>query len=291
MVRNQKKIDKCNSKASTTKSAVATGFAIGAAIGAAALLATTGPAAIGLIALSSVALKSSVDLIPNSAVCGGKPTDPVLATLGDIKKAVTEINTKLDAMKNQIAGLTHGVNKLEFFVRYSRYTNKIIDVMHLYNNVLQFSMDQNGLMKDFDVDSTASASAEAFVTAALDEGPRLTTCMDRLSGMINGEAGFKSMFQQAPYFCNPQVRQYYNMLIVQGYDLLFKAFAMRGIHLDSKGNIDQVFINEERDRLIRSIELGNQQCGEFLSFSYFGIFQLFSISVQLDAQNEHLYHL
>ena len=268
-VRNQQKIDKCNAKASTIKSVVATGLAIQGAFVAAALLATTGPAAIGLIGLGLGAAKATIDLIPNSKICGGKPTDPVLAKLGEIKQAVTEINTKMDAMKSQIS---NGFNKLEFYIRYSDYINKITDVMHNYNDVIQNSMENTGLMKDLDKDPKASYHVEAFVNSALHEGPRLKVCMERLSEMINGKGHLKSMFDVAPIFCEPQVRQYYNMLIIQGYDLLFKAYAMRGIHLDSKGNIDQALVNELKDMLKRSIQLGNQKCGEFLSFSYFDIF-------------------
>jgi len=78
---------------------------------------------------------------------------------------------------------------------------------------------------------------------------------------MGGQALFNSMFLHSPsFFCNIDVRQYYNTLFLEGYDLLFKAWAMRGRELDSNGNILTKHIFEERSRIDGSIRLGNQQC-------------------------------
>ena len=218
MVRNEKKIKKCNAKASAFKSGFATGTAIGAVIGGVALSTVIGPAAFGAAGVGANALKSTVDLIPNGSVCGGKPKDPVLVA---VTQAFAEISSKLDEMTDKLSSIHSEIKTGQLRQFYAQYTNKIINLRNLYKNAL----DQNGLI---DIEGNPH-NAETFVKAALDEAPRLDVCMDQLWGMVKGQNLFNSMFLHSPsFFCNIDVRQYYNTLFLEGYDLLFKVSENRG---------------------------------------------------------------
>ena len=222
-----------------------TGAAVGAlAFGGLACAVTFGigcAVAVGVVVAGAAASKITTDACDN----------PQEAQLAEVNAVIRKIDQKLGIMIGQLHDLTGEVKKLGTQVVYSGYTNKIQELMHAYNDI---KFDKHGLV---DTSTTSSKHyVNQFVHFAFTGGQTsLKLALDRFWDMIKGKGPHKSMYKQA-YFCKAPVRQYYNMLLLQGYDLLFKARAMKG--LPTGKNLE----NEFRDRILASNELALKECGE-----------------------------
>ena len=85
-------------------------------------------------------------------------------------------------------------------------------------------------------------------------GIRLKIALDMIWNMIAGYGQTPSMYEQE-YFCQPSVKQYYNMLFLEGYHLLYVAYTMRGFEID-------YLRDEERDRILGNNHIAWTLCSK-----------------------------
>ena len=177
--------------------------------------------AVGAVVVGTVASEFTDSVGDKVDSCAKIPSAELMAILAN-NALIKKIDSRLVVMQIQLVKLDGEIKKLSTTVKFDKFTDKIRIVASKYLKI-QFD-DSNGQPK---TSSQYKSYVEAFKTSAIDTEPNIDDSLNRIWDMINGYGLEKSMYTQA-YFCEAGVRQWYNMKIIEGYDLLYKAYAMRG---------------------------------------------------------------
>ena len=222
----------------TAVGGIAIGFLCAATFGIGCVAAAAG---IGAATLAGTLL--------DEKVCGTKPESAELTAIKRVNDAVKKMSEKLDTIGGDLSHLADEVKKLGTIVQFTKYQNKIREVEHAYKDI---RLDQNGLVA---TTGRNPYRVKQFVNEVLYTEPRLTISLDRIFDMIKGRRLTPSMYKQA-YFCQQEVKQYYNMLFLEGYQLLYIAYALKG------WKIEQHLMDKERDRILQNNHLFWTVCGK-----------------------------
>ena len=232
----------CKEAIAALNAAGETGAAI-AAVGAGVFCASTLGA--GCIAmLGAIGAAVAAKEIKSDQACG--KVDQAQIAFQLIDRELKKINSKLDDLKQEVA-------KLGISVKYGESIETIEIIKHAYQNI---EFDKDGNLKSKVVERKY---VEIFTGLALglSNGVGLHLSLDRLDNMLKSPRLY-----QEDYFCKLDVRQYYNLLMLEGYDLLFKAHAMRG-HFDNNN-----LVKEFEKRIRDNNELAANLCSKFLNFGF-----------------------
>ena len=229
---------KCKIGFAALKGAGATGAAV-AGVGAGVVCAVS--FGVGCVAmLGAIGAATIASNIPGDKVCG---------EVDKAQIALQQIHQELEKINSQLKGLSQEVAKLQIFVEYGSAIKRIKDIRRAYNDI---TFDPQGNLNTWVVDR---GYVKKFTDLAFD-GVSLKLQLDRLFEMM------MSGIYQHHFFCKPEVKQYYNLLMLEGYDLLFRAHAMKGrTHVSD-------LVNELKERIKRNTELATNQCSKYLKFGF-----------------------
>ena len=216
--------------------------ATGAAVGAIAL----GPLCAATFGIGCVVM---IGAIGAATIASNIPGDKVCGEVDKAQIALQKIDQELEKINSQLTGLKQEVAKLHVFVQYGSAIKRIKDIRNAYNDI---TFDSKGNLNTWVVDR---GYVKTFTSLTFD-GVSLKLQLDRLFEMM------KSGIYQQDYFCKPEVKQYYNLLMLEGYDLLFKAHAIKGrTHVSD-------LLNELKERIKHNNELATNQCSKYLKFGF-----------------------
>ena len=234
----------CTKALGVVKAAGATGTAL-AGIGIGFLCAATFGAGC-FAAAAAVGVATAADGLLSDSACSDAPDSDELKEIKKVNKAVKDISKSLVKMDDQI-------KTLGLKVEYVKYENAVREIQHLYDDI---EFDNNGLIK-----KTEKGEGPDHVKKFLDlatgayGATGLSLALDRIFDQITGHGLVRSMYTQS-YFCKKEVRQYYNMLFLNSYQLLYTAYALKG------WTIRKNLLDEERDRILLNNHLFWTVCGK-----------------------------
>ena len=203
--------DDCTTGLSVLKGTGATGAALGSIAMGLTCAATFGAGCVAIgVAVGSATLGGA--LLSDSA-CGTAPDSAELTAINEVNVAVQELSAKMDTIGDEVSDITNTLKELSTHVKYIEYTKKVREVEHKYND-LKFD-SATGL-----VETTGNGPhhVKQFVDLAEEV---LKTALDMIWDMIKGHGLDSSMYKILPSFYKPSVRQFYNMLFVNGYQYLY----------------------------------------------------------------------
>jgi hypothetical protein len=221
----------CKKALGIVKGGAATAAAIGGVafgVTAATCVATFGIGCPAAVSVAAVVVGTGAGMIPDD-VCGSAPDSAEIKEIRKANKAILKIDLKIDEMKIKLNTILDELEIINYKVEFTDYTNKIHEIGLAYRTLIMAGLDEETQL----VDPTLLPYTQFINQALHDNSGPLLTALQRLLDMITGGTTKGSIYAAKnlgakSYFCQPAVRQYYNLLFLQGYDLYFKALAIEG---------------------------------------------------------------